>query len=420
MFYEKSISKKVHLNKKSKRLPLEKYGIYLLIFYIISLFVFVDNVKLVNISRLAFILMFIIAFIQIMIKKKIYLGFHSTWLLAFFAFSCMSFFWSLDQSEVIRKIILLSQVITLFFITTQILHFHKQVEKVIFGIGISGIILFLYGMMIYGFQDLFFSIISGERLGGEISQENTMGRLATLSSIVLVAYGMERKKIIYYVLALMPMIMILASGSRTAIVIFLLGILIMIIAKFSFRKMYKFIMVVPLLGILLYFVSQSSIFKPILTRFFGLKSALAGQGGDGTIRINMIKWGWEWFLENPFIGYGLGNYGELLFNKIGMQTYAHNNFIELLVGVGLIGFIFYYAIYVYIFYNLYILVKQEANQAYILFALFFTWFSAEVGAVNYNDKITYVLFGICIAYIRIQKRKTSEIKELNNEYFQYP
>ncbi|WP_335341999.1 O-antigen ligase family protein [Bacillus alkalicola] len=156
---------------------------------------------------------------------------------------------------------------------------------------------------------------------------------------------------------------------------------------------------------------QLSVFNGIKLRYLELYSSLLGDGGDGTTRLNMIKWGFGWFLESPIWGYGIGNYRMLLFEVIGRESYAHNNFIELLVGVGIIGFILYYFMYFYVFYNLYQLIKKKVPFAITLFALFTTWFLAETGAVNYTSKMTYVLLGICIAYIRLNK--SARLKRIN-------
>src|SRR5690606_34205038 len=99
----------------------------------------------------------------------------------------------------------------------------------------------------------------------------------------------------------------------------------------------------------------------------------------------------------------------LLYKKIAMETYSHNNFIELLVGVGLIGFLIYYSIYFYIFYHLFKLTLYKKIYALVLFILFLTWFIAEFGAVNYTNKMTYILFGLTLAYINLSEKNKEKV-----------
>ncbi|MBO7232994.1 MAG: O-antigen ligase family protein, partial [Bacteroidales bacterium] len=48
------------------------------------------------------------------------------------------------------------------------------------------------------------------------------------------------------------------------------------------------------------------------------------------------------FLHKPFFGYGANNYSEEIEPIIGVAVYSHNNFIEMLVNVGFVGFCIFY------------------------------------------------------------------------------
>lgn len=66
--------------------------------------------------------------------------------------------------------------------------------------------------------------------------------------------------------------------------------------------------------------------------------------GSDNIRKRLIKEGLILFFNNPFgIGFGASS------NYLG--GYAHNNFVEILISGGLIGFIIYYFLYIYILIN---------------------------------------------------------------------
>lgn len=384
---------------------IEQLCVPALILYIISLYIFVDNLNLIIISRVIFLTFAGATALVIISRKKIYVEKAMIYLYGFFVFCLASHYWALSYNDSVRKVVLLAQMLILLLLICQVLLSIKQIEMVVFGIAIAGVALFMYGVMLYGLEYIYYSVLTGERLGKEISQENTMGRLASIAVIVWVCYGIEKKNYLYFIFMLMPFLMVLASGSRTAVAILLLGIIITVIAKIGSEKSYKFLLIIPIVAVSLYLVLQLDIFDAIKLRYFSLYSATTVGEGDGAMRINMMKWGIEWFKESPIWGYGIGNYGQLLANKIGWGTYAHNNFIELLVGVGIIGFSLYYSVYTYIFYNLYLLMKKNEKMAITLFVLLFTWTCSEVGAVNYTSKMTYVLIGICIAYIRLSKTR---------------
>lgn len=390
----------------------EKSGIYIehqlsilaLVMYIISLYIFVDNPQLINISRILFLIFAVFTSIRIAYRKKIYVEKPLLYVCGFYMFCLASYFWGINQNDVVKNVILLAQMLILMFFVSQLLNSRNQIEVVVFGIAIAGVILFIYGVMIYGFENIYYAILSGERLGKEISQENVMGRLATFSVIVFFTYGVEKKIYRYFVFAFMPFMMVLASGSRTAVAILIVGIAITIFSKVGIKKSYKLILLIPTVVVVFYFLLQLSMFDAIKLRYLSLYSTVViGDGTDGAMRMNMAKWGLEWFVEKPIWGYGIGNYAELLANKVGLKTYAHNNYIELLVGVGIIGFLLYYAAYVYIFYHLFQGMRKKESISTILFVMLFTWMCAEIAAVNYTSKMTYVLLGICNVYIRLSK-----------------
>ena len=61
-------------------------------------------------------------------------------------------------------------------------------------------------------------------------------------------------------------------------------------------------------------------------------------------RINMIKYGFEMFKSNPILGVGIGNYAYYGYHIYGLfaEVYSHNNYIEMLSNIGIVGFISYY------------------------------------------------------------------------------
>lgn len=394
------------INQRQYHLDLKYLAIFFLVLYILSLYTVVDNPDLINISRVLFILLVGIVCIELLFKKEIYFDKITIALLSFLIFCFASYFWAFDANIALRRGILLTQVIILFFITSQCIHTLKHIGIVISGIAFSGVALFLYGLSLYGMEYIYYAVLTGERLGGEISQINTMGRLASFSAIIFFALGVEKMHFCYFVYMLFPLIMVLASASRAALGILLLSMVLIFLAKYILKNSYKILLILPLSIMVIYSILQLSIMDSIKLRFFRLHLSFSGNevDGDGTLRINMVKWGWDWFIENPVWGYGIGNYGPLLYGKVGLQTYAHNNFIELLVGVGIIGFLLYYLVYVYIFHSLYLLLKDKAEYSVTMFVLFVTMVVAEVGYVSYTNKMTYVLLGIFLAYIRINKK----------------
>lgn len=85
----------------------------------------------------------------------------------------------------------------------------------------------------------------------------------------------------------------------------------------------------------------------VYERFEDAQDTVEGTGYEGSadIRLFFIKEGFETWKNNPVLGIGLNNF------SFYYGTYTHNNFIEMLANLGIIGLILYYLIYLFCFLN---------------------------------------------------------------------
>lgn len=156
-------------------------------------------------------------------------------------------------------------------------------------------------------------------------------------------YKHEKKiylRCVYLVIAIPLICDIFILGSRQALILSLGSIALYYTIK-CFQKpttkniIYILIVLFSTLAILIYVVND-----PFLNQTLGkrLVRTYIDETSDNA-RINLIKEGYKFFLDSPLLGTGLGSYRMLIHN---VQAYAHNNYIELLVSCGFIGFTFYH------------------------------------------------------------------------------
>ena len=135
----------------------------------------------------------------------------------------------------------------------------------------------------------------------------------------------------------------------------------------------------------------------------------AGKGDNSSrVRFDMIMDGWEAFKSRVFTGYGANNYRFVASRR----TYAHNNFIEILVNFGLFGFVLYYLIYFTAFKNLW-MAKQDASKA--LVSIFVVRTMMEIAMVTYYDKIHWIMmafFLISITGVKPEGKKGNKKQRL--------
>ena len=122
----------------------------------------------------------------------------------------------------------------------------------------------------------------------------------------------------------------------------------------------------------------------------------------------MFRYGLELLKESPLIGYGISNYGILLEKDIGIITYAHNNYIELFVGVGILGAIVYYAMYLNAIICL-LKSKNNLNLRYLFLTFLLSVLIIDFASVNYYSKHIYIVLAMSSIFANL-KIKNSDCK----------
>jgi len=227
---------------------------------------------------------------------------------------------------------------------------------------------FLYN---YGFSHFF-------RLGRVLGNQNAMGIIIGIATTFSFYFLVFEKKYLYIFPFIITAIMVLLTGSRTALVFVVLNTIFLIYFKnrSSFKGKLKAVILILLLFLLSYYlIFNISIFYTIIGR--RVENYIAFLSGSGTnegsisLRNYMIKFGIEKFKEKPFFGWGIANYRAVLEQDIEIRTYAHNNYVELLVDVGTIGMVVYYLMYIFSLFKLKkIKIGVYENYKYLFISLF--------------------------------------------------
>jgi len=163
--------------------------------------------------------------------------------------------------------------------------------------------------------------------------------------LVFIIYNLIEKFSIKNIIFLgINVIAIFFTGSRMGLVISI-TIIVLLFFKFKrklFRKdiIFKIIMIMMIMVILFFLLINNNNQMFVLERYDRLFNAVS----DGDInadlsfknRLDLLKRGIKIFFDNIFFGIGYGN-----FIKLNDGRYAHNTYIEIATGVGLLGFIIY-------------------------------------------------------------------------------
>lgn len=332
----------------------------------------------------------------------------------FCVFAAISSLWAYSSTDAISKTVTL----VLILITSSLVYIHysseDNISSLINALKWSGYMVSIYCLLFYGVANIM-SAASDVRLNNEFSNVNSIGMFIAISCVVAFFELLYKKLNPLELVFLIPSIVIIsATQSRKAFVILVLGCLGIIILKNIYNKsilkaIFRVIISFFAFSVALYYVLQIPVFSGVMERMEGFLNSLVGNGpidNSTRVRNEMVKIGWQYFLQNPIGGIGIGNPHILAAQHLSFDAYLHNNYIEILCGGGIIGFVLYYSRYVYILLNI---IKYRAiKDPYFVFGIVLTalLLVMDWGSVSYYSKITYYYMMILFININRLRKET--------------
>ena len=298
----------------------------------------------------------------------------------------------------------------------------KDISMLLSIIMCSSYLIALYAIWFYGFDTLFASSYTQYlRLGNDFSNINTIGLFCAFGLLIQFERIItERKVKWYYVFSIPSVIVLAATQSRKAVLALALGAIIIAVLNSSDKKnflktIYKYILIVLAIMIVLYIISKISIFSGVTERLKQLLYIITGTGelDSGTInRQKYVELGIRIWRQHPIGGVGI-NCPRIINQRVfGEYVYLHNNYVELLCGVGLIGFICYYYMYYYIIKNL-LLYKNKHHRYYIIGITFsLLLLIMDYGMVSYYSKLQAFYFMVLFLNVKCLYKDNSNNKAI--------
>lgn len=342
-------------------------------------------------------------------KIKFKLTYFKIWWIFFTIVSIFSVFIALDSSlvfEQLKTIIIFDCII--FLLEDRLKNF-KDIERILF-LFVLGILITLGYLLITFDLNQFQLAQTGH---GQTGLWN--GNDVALKSVIIVPillYFMKKtrkilKILIYLLFILISMKIIIMTGSRKGIVMLVLGI-----AGFITMSNPKKIIKNGIIGIILIIISYlmvlqiPKLYELIGWRIEGMLAMFSGNKGidsSSLLRKEYIYLGIREFFKSPILGYGLNNYRVLNLVNTGHYTYSHNNFIEILVNLGIVGFLSYYWIYFYLI-KKYLMNRKNNILIKVLFINFTLYFMMHYGFVSYDSLEQYLLILFLYSVLKIKNR----------------
>ncbi|MBR2477090.1 MAG: O-antigen ligase family protein [Clostridia bacterium] len=409
MMYEKELKRDIPKDSRLANI--------LIITYMCTVLLFTAHDSLNIISLASFVIAFGYCGFYMLMHGRI-IGFNKFTVLfaAFIVFCFFSLLWSKDFDTSVTSLITLVQLFVLSLVLCSYISHYENMDVFVFGLLISGLVCSYVVIGYYGVSEYFELMMQGVRLGGPIANENTIGLYAGTTVIVGFYYGFIKNKKLGYLAMILPLIVAFGTGSRKALIMIIVGILLLIFMRYreniSLASFAKLLACVIVILIVVKWLSTVPAFR---TTFIRLESAFSEDVKDASasVRETMIDVGMRYFKKNPYTGVGLGNTNIITWQYLGWETYLHNNYVELLASVGIFGFLLYYSMYAYLLKNLYqISANTKDSISALMFVIVLTNLILEYGFVSYYNKMTHIYLAMAAATVVMGKKKMKEMESM--------
>lgn len=163
-----------------------------------------------------------------------------------------------------------------------------------------------------------------------------------------------------------------------------------------------------------FFVSFAIILFILLPRLLALQYTF--EGGSGSIRLEMIRDGWQIFQNSPIFGYGANTNVLILFDQIPLGAVSkfpqpiHMAYLQMALETGFLGSFFFFFPFVYFLYKL--LKSSQIKRDWLLAAIL-TFLLIYYIFQPHGGRLEIPLLGILLAYICFnfsQKKRPKNFK----------
>ena len=337
-------------------------------------------------------------------------------LLFFATYTALSSLWGLRSSDAIGKASTLFQILAC--VSVLFIHYDKTVNPrpLYLAIMWSGYFVTIYAILVYGMDTLLASA-QDVRVGNEFNNINSVAMTAAISCMFQWNELLNKRSIWSTVFVIPAVILITATQSRKAFVMLFAGIVLLYVVKTMGQKGFA----KKLLKLLAYFVVlivamtllfRLPIFSGSLERMGQLLNFWSNEGkvDHSTIERNeMMELGFRYWKENPLFGVGIGCPHILSAAHLNRDAYLHNNFIELLCGGGIVGFVLFYSMYVYLAYSIFKYRNADPETAYLLLTWLALLLVMDYGSVSYYTKTRWYYLAIIFISLDYLRRKHREM-----------
>ena len=372
--------------------------IWALTVYLLSSFLIFSGFEWGRYSFIACsVILFLLAVLRNNGKLCIKISAYQIILLLFSLYTLLTVLWSLDPQRTLTSALTLFSIFVCFFMLyLTFINNPNGSFILISSIVAASYFVAVYSLFFYGFNNVMMATHS-MRLDNEYSNINAIAMFLAIGFICDVFLLLKRGFKIYSLMSLVSVVVLAAAQSRKAIIMILLGVLALLVMNNKGKKnisvrILRVLFIVLAFIVSVYFISLLPIFSGVNERIESFLNLFSGEGqadNSSIVRNKMVQIGLEEWVHHPIFGVGIDATHVILFQRISLDKYLHNNYVELLCGGGVVGFLIYYSMYIYL------LIKtiKERTRNYSIFVIGIILIGliliTDYGRVSYYSKMLH-------------------------------
>lgn len=379
-----------------------------LIIYILCAIITDEGTPVMQLGRLILIGTFGMSILK---RKKLKVNIYIIWLFLFWIFATISIEWAQNKTlaRAMSKTLLINMLC--MYALLYLIDYRKDRLYIVLKTCIFAPVLLEIRVIVSGG---IFAFSNARSIGG--ISGNTLGLCAAFGACIAIYFIMiKENKYLYPLLFIINLIVVVLSSSRKALFFVCIPILFVYIFnhKDNFMKTArKIIFAVLLIGIVYFAIINIPILYDMVGhRIESMIAMLLGNtsaaDASSITRFRLISWGMEWHKQKPLVGYGIDNYRAVLqiyHPDYPSSYYAHNNYVELLVDVGIVGLVLYYWNYILIFIRGIRYRNKITNYEILFLGMLVALMINEYGLVSYYNKYIQILFLLIWIVMDVLKR----------------
>ena len=338
-----------------------------------------------------------ILLIRLSFKNRIINDFIFTWAIAFTLWVLSSLILAINSGKVLEDVKYLIKIIVILGYGIYILKKDQSIKFLVLSMIFSTLIsisMILPNIVISGESQ----ILSRAQIiirGVEVNTNQVCPSIAFAVIFLMYQIKICKKmsyKILYFFMAALFVMTILFLGARGSLLIVLIGIMLSalsgsgksVIRNVIFAFILIIIMLIMVMNIPFLYEAIGNRIVDTVNLILGNTYVSENQKSDN-FRMMLISNGWNMFLKRPLLGYGSGNYASINLVEFDVKYYSHNNYIELLTGLGIVGTIIYYLFHFRLIFLIFVN-RTLRHNSYINLAkqIILCMLALDITSVTYN------------------------------------